>query len=216
MNQANAILTRKDLFIGTGFALLMLLVFIKISSGLSLIVTFVPGLAFTYALYACIYAKRIPIPAEGMLAPLYFITLAIQFLHFMEEFSTGFQAQFPQLYSGGAYTNELFVSINMVSYFIFTLSAVLVFYKQIHFLLFPMLFFIVYGAMGNAIAHTFWSTDLHSYFPGLFTAQIYWILGPLALSKFIQDKKQLIGFIVVFALVLCYLLGNFATTGYPF
>lgn len=58
--------------------------------------------------------------------------------------------------------------------------------------------------------------DLHSYFPGLFTAQICWILGPLVLSKFIQNKKLLFGFIVGFALVLCYLLENFATTGYPF
>src|SRR5690606_41266666 len=57
------------------------------------------------------------------------------------------------------------------------------------FLLVPVLFFIVYGALGNAIAHSWWSIYWGKYFSGLYTAQAYWIFAPLLLAMFLEIEK---------------------------
>ena len=99
----------------------------------------------------------------------------------------------------------------MLSYFIFTLACILVFTRNLRFLLVPVLFYIIYGAIGNAISHTWWSLYLRSYFPGLITAQLYWILGPMVLYKLLGERKALMVIIIVFTLVLVPLLTIFSS-----
>lgn len=212
-NRVTAIeaLSKKDLIIGTVIALAMGTIFMLLSSGMSLIVTFVPGVVFTWLAFVWLYAKKTTLPDSIDFLPLFFTTLAVQFIHFAEEFVTGFRDQFPLLYGGEPYSANLFVIVNMVSYFVFTIACILVFTKNLHFLIVPVLFFIIYGAIGNAISHTFWSLYLQSYFPGLITAQIYWILGPLVLYKLIGGRKEVLAIIILFALVLLALLTIFAT-----
>jgi hypothetical protein len=60
----------------------------------------------------------------------------------------------------------------------------------------------VYGAMGNAITHTWWVILQKSYFPGFYTAQVYWILGPLALSTFIGSRRTTLLSLVLLAAIL--------------
>jgi hypothetical protein len=202
----NNVLTRKDLVLGTVIALVMGTVFTRLSSGLSLIVAFVPGVAFTWLTYAWLYIRKVKLPSGAEFLPIFFVALAVQFIHFAEEFATGFAMKFPSLYGGAPYSDTLFVTFNMVSYSIFTLTCILVFIRGIRFLLVPSLFFIVYGAIGNAIAHTWWSVYLHGYFPGLVTAQIYWILGPLVLYKLLGSLQAVFLVVIPFALVLISLL----------
>lgn len=205
-----AVLSRQDLIIGTIIALALGTVFVYLSSGLSLIVTFVPGLVFTWLAYLWLYRKQTPLPSGATFLPLFFTTLAMQFLHFAEEHTTGFRIQFPLLYGGTPYSDNLFVFFNMISYFVFALGCILVFTKQVRFLLLPVLFFIIYGALGNAISHTWWSLYLQAYFPGLVTAQAYWVLGPLTLYHLTGERKSVLVISVLFAVTLILLLTMFA------
>jgi hypothetical protein len=63
-----------------------------------------------------------------------------------------------------------------------------VFYRGAGFLLVPVLFYIVYGAIGNAITHTWWVVHAQAYFPGFFTAQLYWVAGPWLLSELLGNR----------------------------
>lgn len=61
MNKEEAVqitLSMKDFVIGTAIAFLMLFTFFKISSGHSLIVTFVPGVVFSFGVFTWLYAKK--------------------------------------------------------------------------------------------------------------------------------------------------------------
>lgn len=202
-------LTKKDLAIGTVIATAMAATFGYLSSGLSLIVTFVPGLLFSWLIFVHVYWKQVALPSSATFVPLFFVGLAVQFLHFAEEYSTGFATRFPELYGGVAYSDRLFVSFNMLSYTIFTLAC-LAFVKGHRFLLMPVLFFVVYGAIGNAVSHTWWSVWSQRYFPGLVSAQVYWIMGPLLLHALTKDRRVVGILMGCWAVVLVALLTWFA------
>ena len=192
----NQRLTKKDFVIGTIIAVVMLTFWIVGSSGMSLIATFIPGLIFAWTIFAILYFKQIELPDYNIFLPLYFLTLGWQFFHFTEEFMTNFKELFPTTYGGQPYSNNTFVAFNMSAYFIFIVAPILVYFKGLKFFLLPTLFFIVYGAMGNAISHSWWSIYLGKYFPGLYTAQAYWIFAPIILTKLLKSKR-LTGILIV-------------------
>lgn len=202
-------MTSRDFGIASFIALCMGIAFWNISSGVELLVTFIVGLVFTFVLITIFFAKKVILPDPMKFLPLFFLTLAVQFVHFAEEFMTGFATKFPALYGGQAYTDVTFVNINMISYVIFTLTALGVFVGRMKFFITPMLFFIVYGAMGNAIAHTTWSLYLGQYFPGLITGQIYWILGPILLKKLIGNWKVTLWILIPYLIALPVFLITF-------
>ncbi|HEU5103162.1 MAG TPA: HXXEE domain-containing protein [Roseiflexaceae bacterium] len=205
------VLSRQDLIIGTAIALVLGATFTLLSSGLSLIVTFIPGVIVSWLTYIWLFVQRTTLPSGSEFLPLFFALLAVQFIHFAEEFITGFRAAFPSLYGGEPYSANLFVIFNMISYCVFALTCILVFTKQLRFLFVPSLFFIIYGAIGNAISHTWWSFYLQSYFPGLLTAQLFWIGGPFVLYKVLGRRKVVCMTIIAFALVLVPALTIFAS-----
>ena len=204
-------LRKKDVVVGTIIALAMGITFALLSSGLSLIVTFVPGVIVSWLTYIWLFLKKTRLPTGSAFLPVFFALLAVQFIHFAEEFTTGFRTAFPLLYGGEAYSANLFVTFNMIAYCVFSLACILTFTRNIRFLLFPALFFIIYGAIGNAISHTWWSLYLRSYFPGLVTAQLFWIAGPLVLYKLLGSRADVFMTIIVFAIVLIPLLTIFAS-----
>jgi hypothetical protein len=206
----NNTLSKGDLIIGTVIALVMGTIFMSLSSGMSLIVTFVPGLVFTWLAYVWLHVKKTKLPDAAEFIPVFFVALSVQFIHFAEEFTTGFYTKFAVLYGGAPYSVDLFVIFNMVAYFIFTLACVLVFTRNLRFLLLPVLFYVIYGAIGNAISHTWWSLYLRSYFPGLVTAQLYWVAGPFVLNKLFRNRRDSLAIIVLFAIALIILLTAFA------
>jgi hypothetical protein len=52
---------------------------------------------------------------------------------------------------------------------------------------------------------------LQTYFPGLVTAQLYWVVGPFVLSKLVGEPKVALMITALFALVLVPLLTFFAS-----
>lgn len=100
----------------------------------------------------------------------------------------------------------------MVSYAVFTMSCLAAFLTKRRFLLLPAVFFVIYGAIGNAIAHTWWSIQLGDYFAGVVTAQLYWVAGPWVLYRLIGDRRQTAQIVAGFIAVLVPLLTIFADT----
>ncbi len=195
-------LTSADLAAGGIIAICMAIVFLLISSGRSLIVTFLPGVLFAYLVLLLMGRNRRPLPSAERFLPVFFLALSLQFLHFTEEFTTGFAQRFPQIYGGTPYSPALFLQINMISYALFVLSALAAFAFGLRRALMPAVFFVLYGALGNAIAHPLWAIMAHGYFPGLFTALLYWVLGPWLLYLLLGSKKQTAVVIGVYAAVL--------------
>lgn len=199
------ILSKSDFIIGSFIVISMTILF-SFVGGLPLMITFVPGLVFVWIALFYLFSNKIVLPELSAFMPFFYIVLAWQFLHFNEEFMTDFKTKFPLLYGSMPYSNEKFVGINMVAYFVFSASCVLFLKTKLKFFLVPVLFFITYGAIGNAIAHTWWSIKLKNYFPGFFTAQLYWFLGPWILYKIIPNKKFICIYIISFSIVLISLL----------
>ena len=88
------VLSKTDLIIGTVIALVMATAFTLLSSGLSLMVTFVPGIVVTWLTYVWLYKTRTALPAGSEFLPVFFLALAVQFIHFAEEFTTRFRITF--------------------------------------------------------------------------------------------------------------------------
>jgi hypothetical protein len=198
---SNETVSRRDFAVGTLLALIIGTTFVLIG-GKPLVVTFIPGLVVAWAIFAWLHVSQTALPKGGSLYPLYYAVFAWQFIHFFEEYLTGFRIKFPELYGAAPYSAELFVGINMFSYFVFAVGFILVFEKGLKFLLIPVLFYIVYGALGNAIAHAWWVIWKGGYFPGFFTALAYWILGPLLLSRFVGSLGRAYAITAVFAVIL--------------
>lgn len=200
----------RDLALGTLIATVLSVTFFSLSSGWSLIVTFVPGMAFAWLVFVWIEAGRVALPSAERFVPAFFAVLAIQFLHFAEEYATGFNTAFPELYGGHAYSPVLFVTFNMISYAVFAGSCLLVFYRGVRQLLMPLLFFVVYGAIGNAISHTWWVVSTGAYFPGFVTALAYWVAGPWLLHRLTGSMRVTLATTLAFGAVLVALLSLFA------
>ena len=195
-------ITKKDCMIGFFLSLFMICLFTYLSSDYELIVTFVIGVPFAFAIFLTLYRRVWTLSEPLSILPLYFGILSWQFIHFFEEFITGFSSQFPAIYGGEAYSVPFFLLPNMISYFLFTVTAILAFVKRLPFLLIPALFFITYGALGNAITHTTWSIYFGKYFPGLYTAQLYWILAPLFLRRLTGSWSVTLKFIIPYVISL--------------
>ena len=171
------------------FALLLTLVFITLialrSSGLSLIITFIPGAIIAFIAYWRCSGKINRVSA----APLYFLALGWQLLHFLEEYLTDFNEKFPALIDGStAYSLDSFIALNMVMYFLFILGGVFGLIKGIRIWLLPVWFFVVYGVCGNIITHVIFAVANGGYFPGLITAIGYCIIVVPLLKSFFVKK----------------------------
>ncbi|MCM3292477.1 hypothetical protein M3661_20365 [Paenibacillus sp. MER 180] len=193
---------KKDFVVATVLSAFLFLLFCYLSSGYELIVTFALGIVFAYSIFITLYRRKIECIEPLQILPLYFGVLAWQFIHFSEEFSTGFSTRFPLIYGGEPYTAQFFVVLNMISYSCFALAAIFAFVRRKPVLLIPVLFFTAYGALGNAIAHTTWSLYFGEYFPGLYTAQLYWLLAPLLLRRLTGDWKVTLFLIIPYVILL--------------
>ena len=196
-----ATISRGHFAVGTVIALAMGTIFIGLG-GTPLLVTFIPGLFIAWTAFAWLHFKHIELPSGDRLYPIFFGVFAWQFVHFFEEFLTGFRIRFPALYGTTAYSADTFVGINMVSYFVFAVGFILAFRKGLSFLLVPVLFYAVYGAVGNAFAHAWWVVLERDYFPGAYSALAYWVLGPLLLASLVGSMRRALVLSAVFAAIL--------------
>ena len=194
-----------DLYGGTGLTVGLAVAFICFSPGWSLIATFVPGLIFAYVTFVLVAKRGLGTTAWQEIAPIFFMALSLQLLHFAEEYATGFATRFPPAFGGQPFSRTTFVSFNMAAYAVFVLSALASLRYGARTPLLPLLFFVVYGTWGNAVSHLTWCVITGGYFPGAGTASLYLILGPLLLHAFVRDWRAvgLILGLTTVTLILC-------------
>src|SRR5918997_382952 len=142
--------------------------------------SFVPAMVLAFVCYLRTSYREMP-EAERVL-PVYLIALAIQFLHFTEEYVYGFQFRVTEIMAGMPPFNvNVFVAFNMIAYCLFLLAGAGM-YKGLKFPMVIVWFFAV-CVLGNAIWHLALSLKAGGYFPGLYTSFAGWILGPVLLRR---------------------------------
>jgi hypothetical protein len=113
--------------------------------------------------------------------PVYLLAIAVQCLHFTEEYLTGFQHQFPRLF-GDDWSDARFVAFNMLWLAAFVLAALGV-YRRIPLAYLIVFFLALIGGLGNGISHLVLSATYRRYFPGLITAPLCLLLGFTVLTR---------------------------------
>lgn len=149
--------------------------FIYTAQTMTVVWVFVPGVMVTFFVYLKTY--RIKMPEASKVFPLYLLALALQFLHFTEEYLRGFTTEMPALLGEAPYPVEYWLTFNMIAYAIFILGGISLFKRNQLFSVVP-LFFLLIGVILNSVAHILISIFTGGYFPGLFTAILYLFLVP--------------------------------------
>ena len=121
-------------------------------------------------------------PKVERVLPVYLVALALQFLHFTEEYIYGFQFRVVEVAAGmPPFDPKVFLAFNMIAYCLFLLAG-LGMYKGMKFPMIIVWFFAI-CVMGNAIWHLLLTFKVGGYFPGLYTSFTGWILGPVLLKR---------------------------------
>jgi Protein of unknown function with HXXEE motif len=142
--------------------------------------SFIPAMVVAFVCYLLRSYRTMP-RAERVL-PIYLVALAIQFLHFTEEYVYGFHLRITEITEGmPPFDVNLFVAFNMIAYCLFLLGG-LGLYKGLKFPMILVWFFAI-CVLGNAIWHFLLTLRVGGYFPGLFTSFAGWILGPILLRR---------------------------------
>lgn len=120
--------------------------------------------------------------------PLYLLGIAVQCLHFAEEYLMGFQRELPRLF-GYEWEDARFVIFNLLWLSIFILAALGVLQKvRLAYLI--VFFFTLFAGIGNGIWHPALAAVRGSYFPGLLTAPISLLIGVLLLRRLYERRDS--------------------------
>ena len=142
--------------------------------------SFVPAMVVAFVCYLLTSYREMP-KIERVL-PVYLVALAIQFLHFTEEYVYCFHQRITEFMTGmPPFDVNVFVAFNMIAYSLFLLAGIGM-YKGLKFPMIIVWFFAI-CVMGNAIWHLLLTLRVGGYFPGLYTSFAGWILGPLLLKR---------------------------------
>ena len=142
--------------------------------------SFAPAMVVAFVCYLRTSYRQMP-KAERVL-PVYLIALAIQFLHFTEEYVYGFHQRVTEIMAGmPPFDVNVFVAFNMIAYCLFLLAG-LGMYKGMKFSMVLVWFFAIV-VLGNAIWHAALALKVGGYFPGLYTSFAGWIVGPVLLKR---------------------------------
>ncbi len=120
--------------------------------------------------------------------PIYLLAIAVQCLHFTEEYVTGFQHQFPRLF-GYDWTDVRFVTFNMLWLAAFVLAGLGV-YRGVQLAYLIVLFLALIGGVGNGAAHLVLSATYRRYFPGVITAPFCLLVGIALLSRLFAGTRE--------------------------
>jgi len=135
------------------------------------------GLVLAYGVWAAARWKNDP----AAVLPIYLLAIAVQCLHFTEEYVAGFQHQFPRLF-GDDWSGARFVTFNMLWLAVFVLAGLGV-YRRAKLAYLIVLFLALIGGVGNGISHLVLSATYRGYFPGLITAPFCLIVGITLLTR---------------------------------
>lgn len=171
----------------TATAIAAVAVFTRVSHGKSLRYTFVPTMVASWGLYMFTFRRRMPNPQR--VVPLYLLALGWQFVHFIEEYQTGFYYRWPtEIFDAEPYGDKEFVTINVVSYTAFVASGIALMFRVPELSL-PAIFFAVMGVMVNGIQHPIYSLMVRGYFPGLLSSLADLVLGPMLLRQLFRFES---------------------------
>jgi hypothetical protein len=149
---------------------------------------FVPAMIVALVCYFLTSYRKMPKPERVL--PLYLLALAIQFLHFTEEYLYGFQFRVTEILDGTPpFTADVFVAFNMIAYCLFLLGG-LGMYKGLKFPMIVVWFFTIAATLGNAVLHPLLAVRVGGYFPGLFTSFAYLILGPILFMRLWDSPEK--------------------------
>jgi len=166
---------RKETYIPVGITLaaLVLLLLWAPSPWITAVFSFfmIVSLIFSFFVYRPEETNNLKI------ATWYFIALAIQCIHFIEEYVGLIYIRLPALLDMPPIGQDEFVIFNLFAYAVFILGGIALFRNYRVMMVIPI-FFILMGVMANGIIHVILALWQSSYFPGLFTALAYLFLGP--------------------------------------
>jgi|HubBroStandDraft_1064217.scaffolds.fasta_scaffold31406_2 hypothetical protein len=120
--------------------------------------------------------------------PMCLLAIAIQCLHFGEEFLTGFPRQFPKL-MGYEWSDARFVEFNMAWLVVFILAALGV-YRSVPLAYLVVLFLAVGGGVGNGAGHLLLCAMQGRYFPGAVTAPFCLLVGIVLLGRLFRKSAS--------------------------
>ena len=142
--------------------------------------SFAPAMVVAFVCYLRTSYREMP-KAERVL-PIYLVALALQFLHFTEEYVYEFHLRVTEIMPGmPPFDPNLFVAFNMIAYSLFLLGG-LGMYKGMKWPMIIVWFFAV-AFLGNAIWHLLLTIRVGGYFPGFITSLAYWVVGPILLIR---------------------------------
>jgi hypothetical protein len=172
----------RDHLVGIIFVILVILVQ-TFAMGIAIIFLNI-GLIFGFLFWA-IHSKRLSNP--NILA-IYLIAVGFQSLHFLEEYLSGFQAEFPQFF-GYSWSDHQFVIFNLLWLCVLIFNGVGVYYGiRLSYLL--VYFFVIVGGIANGVAHPLLSLMKGGYFPGLYTSPIVLVIGVVLLLKLLKNQNS--------------------------
>ena len=141
------------------------------------------GLIIAYLLWVATPWKNDP----AAVLPLYLVAIAVQCLHFTEEFLTGFQRQFPKLI-GYEWSDAQFVTFNMTWLAMFVLAGLGV-YRRMQLAYLVVLFLALAGGVGNGAGHLLLTLLQGRYFPGAATAPLCLLVGIALMMRLFAATK---------------------------
>jgi hypothetical protein len=135
-------------------------------------------------LFWAIQSKRLSNPN---IMAIYLIAVGVQSLHFLEEYLSGFQTEFPQLF-GYTWSDHQFVIFNLLWLGTLIFNGIGVYYGiRLSYLL--VYFFVIVGGIANGVAHPLLSLMKGGYFPGLFTSPIVLLVGVVLFLKLSKNQQ---------------------------
>ena len=175
--------THKGNFLVGGIFVVLVIIVQTLAMGIAIIFLNI-GLVIGFLLWA-VESKRVSNPD---IIVIYFIAVGVQCLHFLEEYLTGFQTEFPQLF-GYTWSDNQFFIFNLLWIVIFIFNGLGIYYDiKLSYLL--VYFFVLVGCIANGLAHPLLSLMKGGYFPGLFTSILALAVGIVFMSKLVKDRKS--------------------------
>jgi hypothetical protein len=122
----------------------------------------------------------------SLAAPWTLAVLAIQSLHFAEEFATGFHERFPAMLGLAPWTAEFLVGFNAAWIAAWALASSAAIVRRATFVAAWLIWFLALAATANGLAHPVLAMAAGGYFPGLLTSPVLGVAGLVLIRQLMR------------------------------
>ncbi len=116
----------------------------------------------------------------------YLVGIAVQCLHFLEEYLSGFQREYPRTLGIAPWSDRFFMSLNLAALAVFVLAALGLLLRWR--LAYVVVWFFAIAMTANGIVHPALSLWRGGYYPGTITAPLHLVVGLTLLAKLAKGK----------------------------